>query len=417
MFVALIVACQTVTAKTPNREPKRVQELIKKFDERMGGRTSGVAMSMPFQLGPWKFDESAMREKEDTRNDLWQFGVRPTLVVMVDKYRASSLGPAKGKASKSELARRDELVAFLKEVDDLADDNEKKYDVLVITDIYQESDRAVFRKLFESIKSKHLDWGELGYQTSGYTDSAFYNYWSNYVCRPTAEMLTEDKGEPAPMGSWIWMPTVGTIDAWGVWGNKGEMSRLKSFVKAHKRNKLLDIRNKKHAAIMGELVYWNLGDAAKELEKLEKSDDDKDIEAAEKIREFESSLEQAYRDQIAGHHQKAGYLIEYADAMTVFAEESYTKRSKRGSEILDEIKEFKKSDEYEHVEDAKKEYEKLRESIYSQIGGNVHGDAYQEKWMKVMKKNQKKIEKFNEEYGDTPYAETTKKWQSDASAG
>ncbi|MCF6227049.1 MAG: hypothetical protein L3J82_00030 [Planctomycetes bacterium] len=363
-------------------------------------------LELPHDLGSWYIDERILVEKKDKREDLWLFGARPTVLVVLGGHTQVLRLNTKNKASNKKNSEK--LSKLFSEINKYAESNKERYDVVVVSDIFGDDDRKSAFKLFSEIKSELVNLLELG--SLARWDNHFGNYWNNYIDRPTHKMVENKDNQPSALASWVWMPTVGTIEAWGVWGIESEMARLEKFEKANKPHDALKIKNKEYAEIAKMLARWDLEEAEKKLEKLEKSDNSEDIKAAVKLRDFESSLEKAYRGKMAGKQKEAGYLIEYAEAMILLANKYYSKSSTRGKAILKEFKEFKKSDEYKHIAKAKKEYQKLRDTINTQVGSGIHGEAYQKKYTKVLKRNKKRIEDFNKKYGDTPYSEQPKRW-------
>ena len=411
----LSVFAPGVHAGTPDRTPPRLQEYREESFQpyRTPDRqTDGYEMKLPYQLGSWELTDPVFRDKDDKRNDLALVGARPTLVFVLGWYLRFNIGSQNAKPSESEQRRQDKLTELLKELNEHAKTNRKKYDVLVTFQTAFSQDREAIRKVFKDAKTEYLDFAELAPLPSK-PDSKFVNYWSNLIQTPSFEMIKQ--GEKShPLGSWLWMATPGTVEAWGVWGNDSELSRLQKWERESDMPKALKISDRNCREIAELMAHWQLEDADKALVKLEKKADKGDSRNLELLREFEASLEQSYRENIAGVHKQAGYLVEYANALEKLGEDYFGKRSERGKAIIEEVKTYRDTDEYIHVEKAKKDFEKLSDRIYAELNGNLHGQDYAKHHARIMAKNKKAIDKFNEDYGDTPYAETTRRWASDA---
>lgn len=406
VIVTVALISQSLAADTPSRVPPRMKEFEDSY------RLANAKLELPHTLESWKIDHRELVDKKDNREDLWLFGARPTMLVVFGRHAELNI-TSKNKAVNKQ--RADKLRGLFKEIDKHADANKNNYDVVIVSDIFDEELRQATFKLFSELKSENtillgMGFGGLLSYAGVSMNHAFSNYWDNYIRKPEPKMIKGEDGQPSALLSWVWMPTVGTIEAWGVWGIDSEMARLKKFEKLNKPHDALKLENKEHAEIAKLLIHWRLGEAEKALNKLEKSEDSEDIKAAVKLREFELLLEKAYRSDIAEIQKNAGYLVEYAEAMGLFAEKYYSKSRVRGKAILDELKKYRKSDAYKHAVKAKKESQKLRDSILNQIGKGIHGKARSEKYDKVLKKNKKRINEFNKRYGDTPYSKEAKNW-------
>ncbi|MCA8935831.1 MAG: hypothetical protein KDB68_06460 [Planctomycetes bacterium] len=421
LMLTLIGACsaimaQPVHAETPWRTPPLLEQYrVESFKPyRTPQRpTDGYEMKLPYQFGSWELIDAKLRDKDDKRTNMALLGSKPTMLFVLGSYLSGSVGSKNSKPTDAEKKRQDRLLELFHDLEKHAGANHEKYDVYIVFSTLADRDREAIRELFDDAKPEYLLLAELSYNNTK-RDNNFDNYWSNLIAKPESGMVADKDDAPYPLGSWVWIPTPGTAEAWGVWGFESELTRLDDWARASETPAALKVEDSDCREIAALMAQWRLGDAEKKLEKLEKKGGPADAANIEALRDYEAYLEKSYRALFSAPQKEAGYLVEYADALQKLGEELFGKGSTRGGEILDEVKAFRKTDEYEHIEMAKKAFDKLSDRIYSDLNGNVHGQDYDEHHARIMAKHKTGIDKFNKEYGDTPYAETTRKWGEEA---
>lgn len=368
-------------------------------------------VEFPFTMSSWPFVSTHHQDKHDARDDLWLVGARPTLVCVVPFEMRSGIGTDERRVPARVQAKRDKLRALLLKLEEHAAANAASYSVLVVFGAFGLADTDAVINVFADCKLTHLD---LAHLTSSMTggNSMFSNYWSNFIERPTAEMIAAGAESADGMCSWVWMPRPGVLHGWGIRGYASEDKRLEQFVNDSKPHEALALKDDKQREIAMLIAAWRLGEAEKRIEALEKAG----AEDVTLLRDYMTALETFYREDYAGAFKAEGYIVKYAELMQEFAGKFFDRRSTRGQAIAKEFKEFEKSNEYKQDKKAKDTFDSLHESIYSKLRGDLHGEAYSKHYMSVLKSHKSRIEKFNNTYGDTPYAKQTKKWAEELAA-
>lgn len=331
--------------------------------------------------GTCQLKPSIMTAKDDLRENLGMFGIRPAFVFILPEYVAAANG-------RLNVGAYTEMFSY---IDDVAKRLQKKADVVALYYLGRDGDPSKPPAHIAQFKSRHVSLMALKLSPTGNpSDELVDVLWNMDVNSSLGAMC------------WMYMGALGEITDSGM-GQKDP--KLEDNLKrVEKRTPL----KADQAAIMDEIARWNVGEAQKLIARAEKRAKDDQLAFLKLQTEMTEKMEEIYRALVLAPEQERRYFVEYAEGLANLGR--ILKGSDRATAVAAELAEFKKTDEYKVATKARPKFEELRREYYSvrdgiyMVGRETEQDYYR-KLAKALAPVKAKLEAFNRDYSVTGYSD------------
>ncbi|MCC6575313.1 MAG: hypothetical protein IT462_16175 [Planctomycetes bacterium] len=334
--------------------------------------------------GTCQLKPSIMLDKDDQRENLGMFGIRPAFVFILPDYAVT----AQGKLNTQAYA---EMFSF---IDQLGQRLGKKADVVALYYLGRDGDPTKPPAHIAQFKSRNASLMALKLSPTGNpSDSLIDVLWNMDVNSALGAM------------NWMYMAQLGEITDSGM-GSKDP--KLEDNVK--RVEKRLPIKGDS-AAIMDKLARWNVGETLKLIAKAEAKAKDDQLATLKLQRETAEKMEEIYRGLVVSPEQERRYFVEYADALANLSK--ILKGSERAAEVSAELAEFKKTDEFKVAQKAQPKFAELRKEYYSIHVYVKRGESEREYYArkaKAMNGIKLKLQAFAQDFAEIGYADVALGW-------
>ncbi|MCC6575312.1 MAG: hypothetical protein IT462_16170 [Planctomycetes bacterium] len=326
---------------------------------------------------------SAMVDKNDFRENLGMYGIRPAFILLLPEEATDDYGKIMVNTYKEMLTFADEVGKRLA----------KKADVVVCYYLEAGGDPLKPPAHVTQVKLK-------------YCSLMAMEMWAGKFIEGDVLDLKFNLNFNSGLGAmnWLYVSELGQI---GDSGTGSKDPKLEDNLKrVEKRIPLKGLQ----AEAMESLYKWNIGEALKKIAKAEAAAKPEDETWCKNYRAVAEKMEEGYRDLVAKPEQDRGYLVEYGVALAQLAK--MLKGNEREKIVADELAELKKTDEYKFAAKAKPKYDELRREYYAVVvvGHAQSRQDYYRLLGNAHKTIKGKLEAFAKEYKGCAYAKRASSW-------